>query len=41
MRDLKFQATRLRVDELIHPKQERAVERLPIARMTVAGDEVY
>ena len=39
--DARFQATRKRVDELIHPKQERSVEKLPIAKLTMAaGDEV-
>lgn len=38
--DTRFIATRLRLDELIHPKCARAVEALPIQRMTAVGDEV-
>ncbi len=35
-----FLATRRRLDELIHPKVHAPVERLPIVRLTQAGDDV-
>lgn len=35
-----FLATRRRVDELIHPKLAQPTERLPITRLTQAGDDV-
>lgn len=35
-----FQATRRRLDELIHPKIHAPAERLPIVRLTQAGDDV-
>jgi len=35
-----FQATRRRLDELIHPKLHTPSERLPIVRLTQAGDDV-
>ncbi|MCU0793541.1 MAG: ABC transporter ATP-binding protein [Opitutaceae bacterium] len=35
-----FQATRRRLDELIHPKIHAPSERLPIVRLTQAGDDV-
>ncbi|MET0261567.1 MAG: ABC transporter ATP-binding protein [Rariglobus sp.] len=35
-----FQATRRRLDELIHPKLHAPSERLPIVRLTQAGDDV-
>jgi NitT/TauT family transport system ATP-binding protein len=35
-----FQATRRRVDELIHPKTTHAAEHLPIVRLTQVGDDV-
>ena len=35
-----FLATRQRVDELIHPKVTAAAEKLPIVRLTQAGDDV-
>jgi NitT/TauT family transport system ATP-binding protein len=35
-----FQATRRRLDELIHPKVHAPEERLPIVRLTQAGDDV-
>jgi NitT/TauT family transport system ATP-binding protein len=35
-----FIATRIRLDELIHPKTAQATEQLPIKRMTAVGDEV-
>jgi NitT/TauT family transport system ATP-binding protein len=38
--DTRFLATRARLDELIHPKTNHAVEPLPIERLTVPGDEV-
>ena len=39
--DPRFVATRRRLDALIHPPSERpAEEKLPIIRMTMAGDEV-
>jgi NitT/TauT family transport system ATP-binding protein len=39
--DPRFLATRARVDELIHPKSAMAAERLPLTRMTMAGDDVF
>jgi NitT/TauT family transport system ATP-binding protein len=38
--DPRFIATRLRLDELIHPKSAHTSEELPIQRMTSPGDEV-
>jgi NitT/TauT family transport system ATP-binding protein len=38
--DPRFLATRLRLDNLIHPKTEQASDLLPISRMTAPGDEV-
>ncbi len=38
--DTRFIATRLRLDELIHPKCAHAEEAMPIQRMTAPGDEV-
>jgi NitT/TauT family transport system ATP-binding protein len=38
--DPRFIATRLRLDQLIHPKLDHAAEMLPIQRMTHTGDEV-
>jgi len=38
--DPRFLATRLRLDELIHPKAGHTAEPLPIQRMTEKGDEV-
>jgi NitT/TauT family transport system ATP-binding protein len=35
-----FQATRRRLDELIHPKLHTPAEHLPIIRLTQAGDDV-
>ena len=35
-----FLATRRRVDELIHPRVEAPTEKLPIVRLTQAGDDV-
>ncbi len=35
-----FQATRRRLDELIHPKLHTPAERLPIVRLTQLGDDV-
>ncbi len=35
-----FLATRRRIDELIHPRTESAVEKLPIVRLTQVGDDV-
>ena len=35
-----FQATRRRLDELIHPKLHAPTEHLPITRLTQAGDDV-
>jgi NitT/TauT family transport system ATP-binding protein len=35
-----FQATRRRLDELIHPKQHAPSEHLPITRLTQIGDDV-
>jgi NitT/TauT family transport system ATP-binding protein len=35
-----FQATRRRLDELIHPKSTHAAEHLPIVRLTQVGDDV-
>lgn len=35
-----FQATRRRLDELIHPKSAHAAEHLPIVRLTQVGDDV-
>ena len=39
--DPAFLATRARIDELIHPKATEPVERLPITRMTLVGDDVF
>jgi len=38
--DPRFIATRLRLDELIHPKTDHSSDALPIQRMTAPGDEV-
>ena len=38
--DTRFIATRLRLDELIHPKYVHTAEAIPISRMTAPGDEV-
>jgi NitT/TauT family transport system ATP-binding protein len=38
--DPRFVVTRKRLDDLIHPKEVAAAERLPITRMTVVGDDV-
>src|SRR6202043_2481238 len=38
--DPRFLATRLRLDNLIHPKTLQASDMLPIQRMTAPGDEV-
>src|SRR3984957_609371 len=38
--DPRFLATRKRLDELIHPASHSAADRLPIERMTKAGDDV-
>jgi NitT/TauT family transport system ATP-binding protein len=38
--DPRFIATRLRIDELIHPKTALATDKLPVKRLTAAGDEV-
>jgi NitT/TauT family transport system ATP-binding protein len=35
-----FRATRRRLEELIHPKIEAPTEKLPIIRLTAAGDDV-
>jgi NitT/TauT family transport system ATP-binding protein len=39
--DPRFIATRLRLDELIHPRPAQGAERLPVTRMTLVGDDVY
>ncbi len=39
--DPRFVATRKRLDDLIHPKAPGATERLPLTRMTMAGDDVF
>jgi NitT/TauT family transport system ATP-binding protein len=39
--DPRFIATRLRLDELIHPKTTHSAERLPVTRMTLVGDDVF
>ncbi len=36
----RFIATRMRLDELIHPRKAGPIEQLPIKRMTAPGDEV-
>ena len=36
----RFLATRARLDELIHPPQQSAEDRLPVIRLTMVGDEV-
>jgi len=38
--DPRFIATRLRLDELIHPKDAHTADALPIQRMTAPGDDV-
>ena len=38
--DPRFLATRLRLDELIHPRTNHTAEPLPIQRLTRAGDDV-
>jgi NitT/TauT family transport system ATP-binding protein len=38
--DPRFLATRKRVDELIHPPRPHEEDRLPLTRMTAAGDDV-
>ncbi|HAT10434.1 MAG TPA: ABC transporter, partial [Planctomycetes bacterium] len=35
-----FRATRERIDALIHPPQVHAAERLPVFKLTQAGDEI-
>jgi len=40
VQDPRFIATRLRLDELIHPKTEHAENMLPVQRMTAPGDDV-
>jgi NitT/TauT family transport system ATP-binding protein len=38
--DPRFLATRLRLDELLHPRADHAAEPLPIQRLTREGDDV-
>lgn len=38
--DPKFLATKRRLEELIHPPNERVVDDLPMIRMTQVGDDV-
>jgi NitT/TauT family transport system ATP-binding protein len=40
VQDPRFIATRLRLDELIHPRTSHATETLPMPRMTATGDDV-
>lgn len=38
--DPRFLSTRRRVDQLIHPRKDAAMEELPLFRMTIVGDDV-
>lgn len=40
MKDARFQALRAQLDELVHPRRPLIVDKLPIVKLTLAGDDV-